>query len=102
LFITGDIQNDDINLAVSNSSTIRWELSKRADSMIQAGFITGFQYLIIDGEKEEMYNSSVISTLFTFSNLTVGHKYTVYGIVLTTDISSGPLEYGPRTLLPHG
>ena len=101
---TGDIQKDDIKFDVSSNSsaiTIHWNFGRQADSMIQAGFITDFQYFIVEGEQEKKYTSS--KTSHTFSNLTAGHTYSVYGKVITTDTSSVQLQYDAQTLtLPNG
>jgi len=73
--------------STSSTITIRLDLNSRADSLVQAGFITGFQYLLDEGG-ENLKNITNVTASHTFSNLTSRHTYTVHGKVVTTDTSS--------------
>ena len=102
---TGDVQKDDIKFTVSSNPstiTIHWNLGERAESMVRAGFITGFQYFINEGGEERMHMSNLTS--HTFSNLTAGHTYSIHGKVVTTDTLSEPVEeYSSQPIqLPNG
>ena len=77
--------------STSSTITIQWDLNSRADSLVQAGFITGFQYLLDEGG-ENQKNIFNVTASHTFSNLTSGHTYTVHGKVVTTDTSSAALD----------
>jgi len=84
--------------STSSTITIRWDLNSRADSLVQAGFIIGFQYFLDEGG-ENQKNIFNVTASHTFSNLTSGHTYTVYGKVVTTDTSSAALDlHNPWTL----
>ncbi|XP_065905519.1 uncharacterized protein [Dysidea avara] len=100
-----DVQKDDIKFTVSSNPstiTIHWNLGERAESMVRAGFITGFQYFINEGGEERMHMSNLTS--HTFSNLTAGHTYSIHGKVVTTDTLSEPVEeYSSQPIqLPNG
>ena len=88
----GDIkENEDFQFEVTDVSyhsiTVRWTLSARARSMIQAKFIRNFNYTIngvsINGSLEESY---------TFSNLSAGTTYYIVGIVITSDNMTDPIK----------
>ena len=83
--LLGDIKHNDFQLEVTdtsyNSVTVRWSLSARARSMIQAKFIINFNYTINDGGS---VNGSLEEN-YTFFNLSAATNYDIVGKVITSD-----------------
>ena len=92
MFLGNIEENEDFPLEVLiptsyNSITVKWMLSARAKSMIQAKFIRSFNYIIngasVNGSLEDTY---------TFSNLSAATTYHIVGIVITSDNVSDPVK----------
>lgn len=87
--LLGDIRQDDFVFEVTNHSlysiTVTWNLSHRARSMKQAGFIKNFQYI-----KDDTIVNSSLNENYTFSKLRPNFKYVVAGKVITNDNLTSP------------